>query len=1232
MRKPINLHSTTPAPGWAPSQSKAVYREELEKLLSDLDKEGREQWHEGNLSIAVDVSTKGDKKYRSVSFLVLYDQFQNLFPQRAHEVNFPADDPCATGGTRAVVDFEKKEVMTADELQQAIDIIVMEFSKADCSVSRDKILVLYCYRQPGALEYPKTSVHIIWDDDRHWASMAHFFAYCEYRGVDWEKLKKMGVDTQIYKAGGGTLRAIGSVKAAEMTSANLIHYQDCMPPLFTPDVGKQITLPIFKRYFHTYIPEGSIKVHFAMEKRKGGKYKAANELADNRFVQLALADIQKRNPDAEIKKVVRCEDRPHVILVDWKGAKNCASKQHANNEMSSTVDTRREVAMHRCPWDGTCSDTIVPLTQRGAYLEALVPMLDYLAEKNLDRVDMPLFESEFGGRDITPDYFGPRFAELFVPFQKAEGMDTPWDLKVWEFLCGDNYAFCNHRRLITYFNLFFNINEKSMLIVVRKMNPTEYLASSAANKVKDTTAAGFQVPTYKEGKKDEPPKKVMVAFFPIWNKDPDRRVFTNTRNGHFSLKSGRGPLNTSVPKAFDTNECVRCYADLEEPKKELLRKSWMRYLEIIVGNEHPHLKKKAAEFFERWCLENVFQVGIKIMITVGLISKDHGVGKSWIGDLISVILGPSLVAKPSALEELKAQFASWANKPFVFCDEVAADLKKLSTAAMMKERTTGKTGMVEHKQGNKEIVDNISNYLMTGNDVNGNGALIPGTSKNSNRRNFVEEPLSLDQQNELFERSPLICKHPDCRRDVMNDYNCGHCLTTRADFWKFMQLAIVGASNGEPGPALKPFIGFLHSRFQHYASQNPPKLAQSLIQTRMVEVHQQTMASPVEKWYDEKIAAGCYFERDNPLWQGTTILMLETWSLVPKDYSSRKRKPCNMREPCSAVDPCPIHFLDEWEEDVPKETLYRCFTVDLMAKKIAIPDMDEFFGELTQILVERGASPTQSLVELKSCKYWLCQKEAKAAEKDKRGRQEQWIVKGTKKNVPCFKFKQYTRNDAPIPIRVANTSHIDDLISSFGSISRSSLIGHVEDDPIPYNTSPPEIGGSFFDDFELEPMPQDEDAQDGFEPIVVDTCVRCGETRDVCCCFDFITEKLQPAKKKSVDQPLRSALQRAISDVLEADKEVQHQLSMSRAATIVDVEEPEMELEDEEEEASPTGLATFIDTVAEECSQNSEASSEHMPILASSDGATHSLLRLKKRRQDDDKGKEELSPSIELSL
>ncbi len=163
-------------------------------------------------------------------------------------------------------------------------------------------------------------------------------------------------------------------------------------------------------------------------------------------------------------------------------------------------------------------------------------------------------------------------------------------------------------------------------------------------------------------------------------------------------------------------------------------------------------------------------------------------------------------------------------------------------------------------------------------------------------------------------------------------------------------------------------------------------------------------------------------------------------------------------------------------------------------------------------------------------------------------------------------------------------------------------------------------------------MPQDEDAQDGFEPIVVDTCVRCGETRDVCCCFDFITEKLQPAKKKSVDQPLRSALQRAISDVLEADKEVQHQLSMSRAATIVDVEEPEMELEDEEEEASPTGLATFIDTVAEECSQNSEASSEHMPILASSDGATHSLLRLKKRRQDDDKGKEELSPSIELSL
>jgi hypothetical protein len=122
-----------------------------------------------------------------------------------------------------------------------------------------------------------------------------------------------------------------------------------------------------------------------------------------------------------------------------------------------------------------------------------------------------------------------------------------------------------------------------------------------------------------------------------------------------------------------------------------------------------------SNYFYSWLNHIITKPHIKTNHAIVLYSRQHGVGKNSIIELIRVILGDKYCSKFKTIDDLLKQFNSHhANKFFIFGDEIKPRASDL--AADLKNAITETQKNVEKKGIDPEVIKDCANYLFTTND------------------------------------------------------------------------------------------------------------------------------------------------------------------------------------------------------------------------------------------------------------------------------------------------------------------------------------------------------------------------------------------------------------------------------------------------------------------------------------------------------------------------------------
>ncbi len=176
-----------------------------------------------------------------------------------------------------------------------------------------------------------------------------------------------------------------------------------------------------------------------------------------------------------------------------------------------------------------------------------------------------------------------------------------------------------------------------------------------------------------------------------------------------------------------------------KPKKGSAR-PWLDLLELLFGADGA-----AQAWFEAWCAYPLQYPGAKLLVAAVLWSRRHGIGKSFVGQLLGDVYGRENFSEIGEAQ-LHSAYNDWAaNKQFVLGDEVVNRASRSDVSAL-KALITRERIVVNQKYVPIYTLPDRANYLFTSNQPDA-FYLEPG-----DRRFFVHEIKALTAPDDFYKQ------------------------------------------------------------------------------------------------------------------------------------------------------------------------------------------------------------------------------------------------------------------------------------------------------------------------------------------------------------------------------------------------------------------------------------------------------------------------------------------------
>ncbi len=567
------------------------------------------------------------------------------------------------------------------------------------------------------------------------------------------------------------------------------------------------------------------------------------------FLTYMLREVQKiqGNQDAIISTCIYdAEDNRYEIKFDFCHYCRYDVTQYNRMCMQARVVLDDEIVNLECHPSCRCQGqtSFIYLSdiakQRHDFIKISLPML---ARMDRDRPDMPITLDDFGRRCVDKDLLPAMRAFVYHPQRQHTGMS--WDLRIWNELRRTK----NYKAMVTYFNCFFAYNSQKQMVMVR--TPLGYQAYAVGAKLGMLHASlvfDDPAPT-----KDDADATKEREFFEVWkkNKYGCHRVFAKGRMGPFIMFGTKSELaydmNLLGPPKVNVINAFRIYRHEMEHMPAtitMLRAGWNTYLDFVVMKEDDAMRQICRDWFERYMLTKLFEVGKKNYVNVFLASEDNGTGKSFPGELIICVLGEEHAMICRDMDTFKGRFIVDGNKSFILFDEAIGDANNKKTQGLFKALTTSGFFTAANKGGAEfETQRAIMDFMFTCNPEVAS-VFIPGVCQNFDRRNFAQELPSREEENFHLENAGRY----DCQ---VCDGACAHSYGNLADFWSMMQQGVKPPGEDD-GPLLMPLVGMLFEDYLRKRKDWSRGLEETLPVTRLVTKQQELAATPTQRWYDEK--------------------------------------------------------------------------------------------------------------------------------------------------------------------------------------------------------------------------------------------------------------------------------------------------------------------------------------------------------------------------------------------
>jgi hypothetical protein len=185
----------------------------------------------------------------------------------------------------------------------------------------------------------------------------------------------------------------------------------------------------------------------------------------------------------------------------------------------------------------------------------------------------------------------------------------------------------------------------------------------------------------------------------------EQAVYMPQMPATFTL-DGATCVNTYRPSSVPTGKLE---ADWTPADRAAVRRC-LRHLELICGGRKPVLQNLMD-----WLAFNVQHPGVKITYT-WLIVGGEGVGKTWVGQMMSVAMGGPNVRIVSGQEVLNPTFNGWAEgAAFIIIEEVRVHGHKQDSWDNLKAPLTNPVIVIVRKGKDGYNVPNTANYLLLSN-------------------------------------------------------------------------------------------------------------------------------------------------------------------------------------------------------------------------------------------------------------------------------------------------------------------------------------------------------------------------------------------------------------------------------------------------------------------------------------------------------------------------------------
>lgn len=717
----------------------------------------------------------------------------------------------------------------------------------------------------------------------HYESRAHQLEHMRFCKFNFECVKPLQIDLNVYKPGTHNLRGLG---------ASWWNEERPYPFHMLGVSNDEITMQMLRDCLVQYVSPESRKIIYevpALVTRKrptddirlgDPRLKAALDYLNN-FVACRTKDIQVSALSVLNYSQIRFTVEGHTFC---------------DHPFIIIYNHRLDVMSRRCSQD-CCDEAFEGTTiATKSFIAQRKFLRDFLIPHGLDRFDWPLVaqsndQTKFsiGRRGQTRETF---FADLKAHFKKSKfSCRCDWcsdpdvivpstfqsffidpnerrafSRKFFTFLVEFHNPNCrditgklkedyiiDYDLLIGYMNLFvckayplggkWLIRDRFTYASVSKADVMDFFSDLCVPKLKKK-GAGEEVEWYEVQEK-------------IWKSFHDSNTFGHHQinYGTFYLHPG-APLNLSEPLGVDVISCMEKWNWLNLADKKLVQDMWMKYLSMLVLNEPIETREEIIKFLHEWVCSVCFEPLTPTRIMVLLSSLGGGQGKSTLGYIICAIVGSDNCSMTTA----NNAFGNFGYQPgFNFLDEIVTNKQQ---AEALKSALTSPVCRIEKKYVQAVTADEMRNWLGTSNKA-GNFNFLSTEVERRFLALEIPERTILDEDFASFQRVCDVCTPAE--KGWMGV--CPHDLGSHSDLMHKFHSDILQEKNKcqfVQGRLFDPFVGLLFLSWQLFKAKDLPPLRARLMVTAATTKFQNLQENIVGQFINDCIGLGRHWHPSLP--------------------------------------------------------------------------------------------------------------------------------------------------------------------------------------------------------------------------------------------------------------------------------------------------------------------------------------------------------------------------------